>query len=113
MTLVFFIFLLLDNQTDALKSFADLFNSTFNWKKCEILCDLKHAYTINECKQAGWVISRRVGRMYYHKTDNHNEKVEGKLEVKRKLLIAAFGQFMEDNTQATSRTGHRGLKHIR
>jgi hypothetical protein len=109
-----FVFLILfhislDNELETLKSFSDLFNSTFNWKKCEILCDLKHAYKISDLKAADWVISRRVGRMFYHKTDKDNHKVPGKCEVKRKLVLNAFSQFMEENTQPTSLTGRRSL----
>jgi hypothetical protein len=92
-----------------LKSFSELFNLSYNWKKCEILSDLKNSFTIKELKQAGWVISRRVGRMYYNKTGGDNKKVEGKWEVKRKLLMNVFGQFMDENSQPTSLTGRRGF----
>jgi hypothetical protein len=60
--ILFFIFAA--NEKEILKTFADLFNSTFNWKKCEILCDLKNAFTIKDLKDADWIISRRVRQMY-------------------------------------------------
>jgi hypothetical protein len=101
----------LGTEIETLKLCSSLFNDVGTRRQCEILSKLKNVYgDYKILREAGWIISVRVGRLKYLSSPKKNERDEPKItawEQKKIKLMEAFDLFMSTNAQISSKTGIR------